>query len=325
MDKITSEITTEQTKTKNPPVKKKPQNNLLEVDGISVQLTNLGKVFWPESGLTKYDLIEYYISISEYILPYLKDRPQNLHRHPNGIKKNGFYQKDNQHLPDWVATKKINSKSAEKDIEYLLCQNEATLLYMANLGCIEINPWNSRISELDNPDYTVIDLDPSENNSFEDVIEVALATKEVLDSAKIKGYCKTSGSSGLHIYIPLGAKYSYDEALAFTKLLCYFIHEKLPKLTSMERVVKSRKGKVYLDYMQNKRGQTLAAPYCLRPKEYAPASAPLEWKEVKSGLKILDFTIHSLPERIKKKGDIFTSVLLDTLDMENAIKNLNSL
>jgi bifunctional non-homologous end joining protein LigD len=322
-DKITSEITTEQTKYENPEVNRKAQNNVLEVDGISVPLTNLNKVFWPASGLTKYDLIEYYIRISDYILPYLKDRPQNLHRHPNGINKNGFYQKDNKHLPDWVATSKIYSKSAKKNIEYLMCQNEATLLYMANLGCIEINPWNSRISKLDKPDYTVIDLDPSENNSFEDVIEVALAVKEVLDSVKIKGYCKTSGSSGLHIYLPLGARYSYDEAFAFTKLLCYFIHEKLPKLTSMERIVKRRKGKVYLDYMQNKRGQTLAAPYCLRPKEYATASAPLEWKEVKSGLKILDFTIHSLPERIKKKGDLFTPVLLDTFDMEKAIESLN--
>jgi bifunctional non-homologous end joining protein LigD len=323
-DKITTEITTEQRKTEMPLIKKKPQNNILDVDGISVPLTNLGKVLWPKSGLTKYDLIEYYIGISEYILPYLNDRPQNLHRHPNGIDKKGFYQKDNQYLPDWIATRKINSKSAEKDIEYLLCQNEATLLYMANLGCIEINPWNSRISNLDKPDYTVIDLDPSDTNNFEEVIEVALATKEVLDRAKVKGFCKTSGSSGLHIYLPLGAHYTYDEASAFTKLLCYFIHEKLPQLTSMERAVKSRQGKVYLDFMQNKRGQTLAAPYCLRPKEDAPASAPLEWKEVKSGLKIIDFNIHSLPERIKKIGDIFKSVLSEAIDMENAIDNLNA-
>jgi bifunctional non-homologous end joining protein LigD len=300
----------------------KNNSSILEVDGISVPVSNLEKIYWPDAGYTKYDLIDYYLNISETILPYLIDRPQNLHRHPNGISKPSFYQKDNETLPDWVETVKIYSESSKKEIDYLLCQNEATLLYMANLGCIEINPWNSPIQNLENPTYTVIDLDPSDKNTFEQVIEVALAAKEVLDLAKIKGYCKTSGSTGLHIYIPLGGKYSYEEARDFTKLLCYYIHEKLPKLTSMERAVKKRPNKIYLDYLQNRRGQTLAAPYCVRPKVGASVSAPLSWKEVKPGLEILDFTIKTMPERIALMGDWFKPVLEKGIDMEKAIDNL---
>lgn len=311
-------------KKKSTPKVGKNSSSHLEVDGISVPVSNLEKIYWPDAGYTKYDLIDYYLNISEIILPYLINRPQNLHRHPNGISKPSFYQKDNETLPDWVETVKIYSESSKKEIDYLLCQNEATLLYMANLGCIEINPWNSPIQNLENPTYTVIDLDPSEKNTFEQVIEVALAAKEVLDLAKIKGYCKTSGSTGLHIYIPLGDKHSYEEARDFTKLLCYYIHEKLPKLTSMERAVKNRKGKIYLDYLQNRRGQTLAAPYCVRPKKGASVSAPLSWKEVKPGLEILDFTIKTMPERIALMGDWFKPVLEKGINMENAIDNLGS-
>ena len=294
----------------------------LEVDGISVSLSNLEKVYWPDAGYTKYDLIDYYLNISDFILPYLKDRPQNLNRHPNGINKPSFYQKDNENLPTWIETIHIYSESSQKQIEYMLCQNQASLLYMANLGCIEINPWNSVTRDLEHPTYTVIDIDPSEKSTFEQVIEVALAAKEVLDLAKIRAYCKTSGSTGLHIYIPLNGKYSYDEARDFTKLLCYFIKEKLPKLTSLERIVKNRKGKIYLDYLQNRRGQTLASAYCVRPKIGAPVSTPLLWEEVKPGLQILDFTIKNIPARLEKLGDLFSPVLQKGIDMEKAIGNL---
>ncbi len=321
-DKELEEVTTSLPK-ESTSIASKNSNSHLEVDGISVPLSNLEKVYWPDAGYTKYDLIDYYLNISETILPYLVNRPQNLHRHPNGISKPSFYQKDNETLPDWVETVKIYSESSKKEIDYLLCQNEATLLYMANLGCIEINPWNSTIQNLEHPTYTVIDLDPSSKNTFEQVIEVALAAKEVLDLAKIKGFCKTSGSSGLHIYLPLDGKYSYEEARDFTKLLCYYIQEKLPKLTSMERAVKNRKDKIYLDYLQNRRGQTLAAPYCVRPKVGAPVSAPLSWKEVKPGLKILDYTIKTMPDRIKAMGEWFKPVLGKGIDMGKAIENLN--
>ncbi|TBW30301.1 DNA ligase D [Gramella sp. KN1008] len=320
-DKTSPEIEKETTT-----YKKTKNSNAIEVDGRLVNFTNLDKVYWPDSGLRKYDLIDYYIKISEYILPYLKDRPQNLHRHPNGIKKEGFYQKDNEGLlENWIATTKIYSKSAGRNIEYLLCQDEPTLLYMANLGCIEINPWNSRVQELDKPDYVVIDLDPSEKNTFDEVIEVARVTKEILDSAGIKAYCKTTGSRGIHIYLPMGALYTYDEARDFTKLICYFIRERTAGLTSMERIVKNRKAKIYLDYLQNRRGQTLAAAYCVRPKEGAPVSAPIEWNELKKGLQLSDFNITNMPARLEKKGDLFKGLLSESIDMEKAIEKLEEL
>ena len=301
-------------------------SNSLQIAGLEVKVTNLDKVYWPDTGLRKYDLIDYYIKIADHILPYLKDRPQNLHRHPDGIKKEGFYQKDNEGLlEEWIETTRIYSKSAHRDIKYLLCQNEASLIYMANLGCIELNPWNSRVQSLDRPDYTVIDLDPSEANTFEEVIEVARVAGDILEQADIKAYLKTSGSTGLHIYLPLKAGYTYEEGRDFTKLLCYFIQERTKGLTSMERSVKRRKGKIYLDYLQNRRGQTLASAYCVRPKPGAPVSAPLEWEELKKDLKIIDFNLLNMPERLAQKGDLFKGILEEKIDVENALERLNGL
>ncbi len=301
----------------------KQTDNTLEIDGISVSVTNLDKVYWPDEGFTKFDLIDYYLKISDVILPYLVDRPQNLNRHPNGINEKGFYQKDSGSiLPEWVESISIYSESSEKDIEYMLCQNTATLAYMANLGCIEINPWNSNIHSMDKPDYTVIDIDPSNKTTFEDSVEVAQAAKEVLDRANIRGYCKTSGSSGIHIYLPMNAKYSYSEARDFTKLLCYYIKDMLPDLTTMERAIRKRKGKIYLDYLQNRSGQTLAAPYCVRPKKEATVSAPLEWSEVKKGLDMHDFNIHTMPERILSMDDPFKDVIGKGIDIPKTLEVL---
>ncbi len=325
-DKIPSEIDKEKEVKvpKQKPAAKGTSENL-EIDGISVPISNLEKIYWPDSGLRKYDLIDYYLQVSDYMLPFLKDRPQNLHRHPNGIKKGSFYQKDTAGIfPHWLETLKVHSKSNNKDIEYIMCQNEASLIYMANLGCIEINPWNSRKDSLLRPDFTVIDIDPTEKNTFQEVVEVALVAKDVLDRAEIEGHVKTSGSSGLHIYIPLGAEYDYDQARDFTKILCYFIHEQLPNLTSMERNVKKRKGKIYLDFLQNRKGQTLAAPYCARPKPGATVSTPLKWSEVNSKLDMHDFTIKTVPERVEKYPDLFTGILGKGIDLEKAIDALSS-
>jgi len=324
-DKLPVEI--QQEEESEAPVKEKQSKatttDTLEVNGFAVPISNLDKVYWPEEGITKYQLIDYYLNISDAILPFLSDRPQNLHRHPEGIQKEGFYQKDTAGIfPHWIETVKVYSKSNDKYIEYMLCQHEATLLYMANLGCIEINPWNSRKDSLDRPDYAVIDLDPSDNNTFEEVIEVAQVAHSILEAAEIPSYCKTSGSSGLHIYLPLGAQYSYEEARDFTKLLCYMIRAELPDLTSMERKPEKRKTKIYLDFLQNRQGQTLAAPYCVRPKPGATVSAPLEWKEVKSGLDMHDFNIFTMRERIRKKPGLFTEVLRAGIDMEEALARM---
>ncbi|MEP0714012.1 MAG: DNA ligase D, partial [Algoriphagus sp.] len=281
-----------------PKSKSESAENSVEIDGINVQITNLEKALWPKEGITKYNLIEYYLSVSEYILPFLKDRPQNLHRHPNGIDKNSFYQKDTpEGYPDWIQKTRIHSESSDKYIDYMLCQNEATLIYMANLSCIEINPWNARMGSLDRPDYIVIDLDPSDKNNFIQVIEVAQAFHQLLNELNIKGYCKTSGSSGLHIYVPMGGKYSFEEGRNFCKLLCSIIQEQLPKLTTMQRSLKARKGRIYLDYLQNRSGQTLASVYCVRPQPGATVSTPLLWKEVTGKLDKNEFTIFTMKER----------------------------
>lgn len=323
-DKIPVEIQPE--KVEETPVKEKKASNTadtLEVNGFAVPITNLDKIYWPEEKITKYQLIDYYLNIADLILPYLKDRPQNLHRYPEGIHKDSFYQKDTAGIfPHWVDTLNVYSKSNDRDIEYMLCQHEATLLYMANLGCIEINPWNSRKGSLECPDYAILDIDPSDKNTFEEVIEVAQAAKTVIDQLGIPAYCKTSGSSGLHIYMPLAAQYTHDESRDFTKLLCYMVHEMLPDLTSMERQVDKRKGKIYLDFLQNRKGQTLAAPYCVRPKPGATVSAPLEWEEVKSGLDMHDFNIFTMGDRVREKGDLFQGVVGPGIDIAGVLQNL---
>src|SRR3989344_5995246 len=217
------------------------------VNNNSVKATNLDKIFWPKEKYTKGDVIEYYRKIAPYILPYLKDRPESLLRQPNGIGKPGFFQKNIEHkVPERVVTHKIYSESNEENINYLVCQNKETLIYMANLGCIEINPWFSRIQHLDHPDYCVLDLDP-EKISFEKVIEAALTIHKFLDKLDIPNYCKPSGATGLHIYIPLGAKYGYNQAKTFAELVAKIINKQIPEFTSVLRMPAKRQGKVYLD------------------------------------------------------------------------------
>lgn len=296
----------------------------IELDGHELKLSNLDKIYWPDEKYTKGDLISYYLQMSKYILPYLKDRPENMNRHPNGINGTAFYQKDmKDSYPDWLLTKEIYSESNDKDVNYLVCQNQATLTYMNNLGCIEINPWNSRIQSLDNPDYIVIDLDPGEN-TFEEVIETALVVKDVLDRGKIEAYPKTSGSTGLHIFIPMGAKYDYDQGKDFAHIIAMMVNEQLPKLTSLERSPKNRTHQIYIDYLQNRKGQTLASAYSVRPKPGATVSAPLRWEEVKSGLHPSQFTIKNISQRVEKEGDLFKGVLGKGIDITKCLKNLGA-
>ncbi len=239
-------------------------------------MTNPEKVFWPEEGYTKGDVIDYYRRMAPFILPYLKDRPESLHRHPDGISGEAFFQKNVEHqVPDWVKTVSIRSESENRDTLYLLCQDEAALVYMANLGCIEINPWHSRIGSLDSPDFMVLDLDPLDV-PFEDVVATALVTHEILAEIGAKGSCKTSGARGLHIYVPLDPGYSYEQSTQFARLVNLAVHARLPRITSVERNPEKRHGRVYLDYLQNRHGQTLVAPYSLRPRKGAPGlDAPL--------------------------------------------------
>lgn len=292
-----------------------------------VKLTNQNKIYFPEDGITKGEIIDYYQSVSKYILPHLKNRPLSLNRFPNGIEEDGFYQKDaGDHIPDWIQTVEVYSESTDKNIDYIYCNDKATLAYLNNLGCIDLNPWSSTIDYLENPDYLIIDLDPSEKNSFDDVIETALQTKALLDEIKIDAYCKTSGSSGIHVFIPAKKKYSFDQIKDFAHILMKKINERIPEITTLERSLKKRdKKKIYLDYLQNRSGQTVASVYSVRPKKGAPVSMPLEWSEVVPGLSPTDFNIYNALERIEKKGDLFKPVLGKGFDMEKALKKLETI
>lgn len=303
----------------------KGKNQEVTVNGQILRLTNLDKVFWPEEEYTKGDVINYYYRIAPYILPYLKDRPQSLYRTPNGILKKGFYQKDvSSFAPDWVETYKIISDGEKKEKHYLLCQNLETLIYMANLGCIEINPWLSRVQRPDYPDYLVIDLDPEEI-AFAKVIEAAQAVHAVLARAQIPSFPKTSGATGLHIYIPLGAKYNYEIAREFARLIATLVHHEVPGFTSLERSPKKRKQKVYLDFLQNRSGQTVASVYSLRPREGATVSTPLRWEEIKPGLDPREFTIKTIHRRLQKMGDLFKGVLGPGVDIAQCIEMLKKI
>src|SRR5581483_3921564 len=239
-----------------------------------VEFSHLDKVFFPQKGYTKGDLVEYYQSVAKIMLPYLKDHPCNLLRQPSGIDGEGFFQKDmGDKLPKWVTTKAIYSESNEKDISYFVCKDEDHLLYMVQLGSIEINPWNSRIQSLDKPEWIVIDLDP-DDNPFSQVIETAKVVKSICDEFAIPCYPKTSGKSGMHIFIPMGAKYSYDQAKTFAQIIANMVDIRTGDFTSVVRDPQKRKGKIYVDFLQNRAGQTLAAPYSVRPTPEATVSTP---------------------------------------------------
>ncbi len=298
------------------------------LDGLSkkVAFTHVDKLFWPADGLTKGDLIQYYNAMYRYMKPYLQGRPQSMRRTPSGIEEAGFFQKDvGNSAPEWAQTASIFSESNKRNIDYLLCNNKDTLLYMANMGCIEINPWNSTVKHLDKPDYLVLDLDPSEKNSFDDVITVANVIKEVLDRAGAAAYCKTSGATGLHIYIPLGAKYSYDESRPFAEQIAALTVQQLPDINTIKRAINEREDKLYIDFMQNKWGQTVAAPYSVRPKPGATVSMPLEWAAVKPGLQIAEFTIKNALQRVEKAGDLFLPVLGKGINLQVCKKKLEKL
>lgn len=301
----------------------KDETQVRKIKGHELKFTNLSKIYWPEDKVTKRDMFNYYYQVAEYILPYLKDRPQSLNRFPGGIHGPSFYQKDVKgKAPEWTETFPYENGEGEKK-EYLVGTDEASLLWMASLGCIEMNPWFSRVKSPDHPDYCVIDLDP-DKQTFDQVVEAALETKKVLDAIDVPSYCKTSGSTGMHIYIPLNAKYDYDQSQMFAKIIVSLVHKQIPDYTSLERMVAARKGKMYLDFLQNRPGATIAGPYSLRPKVGATVSMPLHWDEVKPGLKMKDFNIFNAIDRLKVEGDLFKGVLGKGIDLKKAINKAKS-
>ncbi len=307
------------------PIKRENDSDF-KVGKVTLHLTNQNKIYFPDDGVTKGDIVMYYNEVADLMLPYLKDRPQSMNRFPNGINGPSFYQKDVDvdKIPTWLKTQKVFSESNDADIDYLICNDRETLLYMANLGCIEINPWNSTLKQIENPDWIVIDIDP-EKEEFSEVVRTALVVKEVLDALDVACYCKTSGATGLHVYIPLGARYDYDQALIFAELIAHQVHSKLPDTTSLERSIKKRNHKIYIDFLQNRTGQTLAAPYSVRPKPGATVSTPLEWEEVNEALSPSQFTIKNVLKRFEKKGDLWKPVLGKGISIEKALKKIEQL
>lgn len=292
------------------------------IGGHDLKFTNLSKIYWPVEQYTKRDMINYYYQVATFMLPYMKDRPQILNRHPHGINGESFYQKDVKgKAPSWIKTFPYYSFADEREKEFLVCTDEASLLYIASLGCIEMNPWHSKTGKPDNPDWCIIDLDP-DKNSFEQVIEAAQVTKKILDSIGVQGYPKTSGSTGIHIYIPLGAKYDYEDSKEFARKIAKLVNKELPSYTSIERKTADRKGKMYIDFLQNRPQASVAAPYSLRPKPGATVSMPLLWDEVKKGLKIADHTIANATSRLAEMGDIFKPVIGKGIDIKKAEKNI---
>lgn len=294
-----------------------------EINGKHVSLTNVDKVYWPEDHITKGEMLDYYHQVAKYMLPHLKDRPQSLNRFPEGITGENFYQKDvTGKVPSWIEKYPYKAEGDNRKKHYMLCNDAADLLYMANLGAIEINPWNSTTQKPDHPDWCVLDLDPDKGNTFEQVIEVAQAIHEFLTEKKIHSCCKTSGSTGIHVFIPLGAKYPHAQSQLFAKWIAASVNEQFD-FTSIERATSKRKGKIYIDFLQNRPAATVAAVYSLRPKPGATVSMPLHWEEVKKGLQIADFNITNALDRIKSEGDLFKAVLGKGADLKKILTNIN--
>lgn len=271
---------------------------------------NLDKVYWPEKGYTKGDMIAYYGQIAPYILPFLKDRPTALNRFPDGIHGEHFFQKNMGNVlpPKYIKTASIRAKTTGKNVRYALVNNKETLLWLANYGAIELHPFSSRKGSLQQPDFIIFDLDPGPESSFPSVITAANAIHKALDVLNMENFVKTSGKRGLHVYVPTQGKYSYEQARKFAKEVAAGIVKKLPKVASIEHWPKDRKDKVFIDVMRNAMGQTAVAPYCLRPVLEATVSTPLAWSEVKTGLTPKKFTIRNVHARLKVKGDIWANI-----------------
>ncbi|MGJ7032501.1 DNA ligase D [Niabella hirudinis] len=321
---MTNNTTVKETKNNPRKIVSQVEETIIKADGKTVKLTNPQKIYWPAEGYTKGDLADYYNRIAPYILPYLKNRPESLNRFPDGIMGESFYQKNaGSIVPAWFPTTPVFSESNQKEIDYVVCNSRASLLYLANLGCIELNPWNSTTQKPDAPTYLIMDIDPSEKNSFEQVVEAALTVKRVLDDCGAVSFCKTSGATGLHVYIPMGNKYSYEQVKDFAHLVALQVVHALPETTTLERSLKKRGNKkIYIDHLQNRRGQTVACAYSVRPRPGATVSTPLNWKEVKPGLDPRRFTIKTIHKRLAQQGDLFKPVLGKGINMLQCIKKL---
>ncbi|MDT7688111.1 MAG: bifunctional non-ous end joining protein LigD [Acidobacteriota bacterium] len=293
-----------------------------------VPLTNLDRVYWPEDGYTKGDLIRYYYEIARYILPYLKDRPLIMKRYPSGISGPSFHQHDVNDAPAFVRTVPLEVEDGGgHEVDYIVGNGVATLLYMANLGAIERHPWHSRVKDLEHPDWFVFDLDPGEGVEFTTICDVALATRDVLARLGLEGYPKTSGSRGLHVYVPIKPVYDYEQIAELAEQIATVVARNHADVATVERSKRKRgRATIYVDHMQNARGKSVVAPYSVRPRAGATVSAPLEWAEVeRKKITTADFHIRNMLRRVERKGDLFAAVLKDGQSLEDVFDSAREL
>ncbi|MGE5417352.1 MAG: non-homologous end-joining DNA ligase [Acidobacteriota bacterium] len=280
-------------------------------------MSNIDKPLWPE-GYTKGDMIRFYADIFPILAPHLAHRPLVVTRWPNGIAGKSFYQKNApEGTPSWVDTYPIYSEASERTIHFVICDRLATVVWLANQACIEFHPWMSRTDKLNYPDFIVFDLDPSEGVSYEDVCDVADVVKEVLTHLELRFYVKTSGATGLHIYLPIIRRYSYEHVRDFAGLAADLVARLLPQKATIVRQVKKRGPRVYVDYLQNIQGKTVCSPYSLRPVSGAPVSTPLRWEEIRQ-YRPSDFDMETVPPRLKALGDLFAPVKSDHQNINKA-------
>jgi bifunctional non-homologous end joining protein LigD len=281
----------------------------------SIKLSKLDKLFWSNPLYTKGDLIQYYIEVAPYLLPLLQDRPLSLTRYPDGINGKWFYQKNKPaHAPRWIPSFLWRSGKG-KVTNYILCNNLETLVWLANQACIEIHPWFSRYDAVDYPDVAVFDLDPMDPLTFDDAREVAILIKGVLDELNIRAVPKTSGATGIHIYVPILRKFTYKEVQLFIQYIGRVILQAYPhKISIYERWVKDRQGKVYIDYLQNNRGQTVASAYSVRPQEGAPVSMPFRWEDIYTVQPSM-YTMKTAKSRLQEIGAFYRDVLREKQDI----------
>lgn len=304
-------------------MKNEKNEDLIMIGRKKVQLTNLNKVYWPKERYIKGQMIAYYEQMADYILPFIKNKPISMHRFPNGITAEGFFQKDvdTDNIPSWIKTVPIHSESTGKETDYIVCNDKATLLYIANLGSIEVNPWLSTYQKPEYPDFAVLDLDPN-GADFQELIQVAKTAHDIFEELKVSAYLKTSGATGFHIYVYLKKKYTYDITRDFIELVAQMVQERHPDTTSLVRDPKKRKGMIYLDFLQNRRGQTIAAPYSLRPKEGATVSTPLRWEELTPKLRIADYNIKTILKRVQEVDDPWASLWNSAVNIKQVLAKL---
>jgi bifunctional non-homologous end joining protein LigD len=296
-----------------------------EIDGREVTLTHLNKVYFPEAGFTKRDTLLYYVTVSPYLLPFLKHRPLVLHRYPNGIAGGAFYQKEaGEYIPEWIRTVAIFSETKKRKVSYFLIDDLASLLYLSNLGCIEHNPFSAREDDLDQPDYMFVDLDPTEGTLFSRVVLAAKVIGEVLQRAGLEFFIKTSGASGLHMYIPIARKYGFDQVRALLEIITQLaVDREKGLLTRIHRVHDRPKKSIFVDVRQNAHGQSLASVFSVRPREGAPVSTPLAWSELKPDLKPEMWNIRTVLADLPRRAKLWKKFFDHAQTLESALEALD--